>query len=74
MSAAQGTGPGVISGDGCAVDLYAHADGRVWTQHASMHAWSDDELSSMLAETGLRLVRALDGEEDWLLASAASAG
>jgi hypothetical protein len=44
------------------------AAGQVWTQHASMHAWSDGELSSMLAETGLRLVRALDGEEDWLLA------
>ena len=50
---------------------YQHADGRVWTQHASMHAWSDRELSTMLARTGLRPVRALDGAEDWLLAEAA---
>jgi SAM-dependent methyltransferase len=49
---------------------YAHADGRAWEQRASMHAWSDAELSSMLARTGLRLLRALDAEEDWLLAEA----
>jgi SAM-dependent methyltransferase len=54
---------------------YAHADGRVWTQHASMHAWSDSELQSMLASTGLRRVRCLDPDEDWVLATAAgSAG
>jgi spermidine synthase len=50
---------------------YEHADGRVWTQHATMHAWSDQELSAMLAKTGLRLVRSLDDAEDWLLAAAA---
>jgi SAM-dependent methyltransferase len=50
---------------------YEHADGRVWTQHATMHAWSDDELSAMLAATGLRVVRFLDESEDWLLAAAA---
>jgi SAM-dependent methyltransferase len=50
---------------------YEHADGRVWTQHSSMHAWSDGELSAMLAKTGLRVVRFLDGDEDWVLAAAA---
>ena len=49
---------------------YAHDDGRVWTQRAAMHAWDDDELQSMLAATGLRRVRCLDPDEDWVLASA----
>lgn len=64
---------GISGGDGVVTMTirYQHEDGRVWTQHASMHAWSDAELASMLAETGLRLVRALDGEEDWLLAGSA---
>lgn len=63
----------ITGGDGVVTMTirYAHADGRVWTQHASMHAWNDAELSSMLARTGLRPVRALDDDEDWLLASAA---
>jgi SAM-dependent methyltransferase len=47
---------------------YAHEDGRVWTQRAAMHAWSDAELSSMLAETRLRRLRCLDPDEDWVLA------
>ena len=49
---------------------YALDDGRVWTQRGSMHAWSDAELQSMLAETGLRMERFLDPDEDWLLAVA----
>lgn len=53
---------------------YAHEDGRVWTHRGSMHAWSDRELQSMLAETGLRWVRTLDPDEDWVLAGVASAG
>lgn len=50
---------------------YAHDDGRVWTQRGSMHAWGDAELRSMLAATGLRWVRCLDREEEWVLAVSA---
>jgi SAM-dependent methyltransferase len=66
-----------ISGGGGVITMtirYQHADGRVWTQRAAMHAWSDGQLSSMLAQTRLRLVGALDGDEDWLLAAAATDG
>jgi SAM-dependent methyltransferase len=60
-------GDGVIS----MTIRYQHEDGRVWTQSATMHAWSDHDLPSMLAETGLRMVRVLDpGTEDWILACA----
>ncbi len=48
---------------------HQHADGRVWTQRSSMNAWSDAELQSMLAATGLRLERFLDAAEDWVLAA-----
>jgi len=51
---------------------YAYQDGRVWTQRAAMHAWGDAELQSMLAATGLRWVRCLDADEDWVLAEASA--
>lgn len=35
-----------------------------------MNAWSDAELRSMLAATGLRMERFPDAAEDWVLASA----
>jgi SAM-dependent methyltransferase len=64
-----------IEGDGTVIAMtirYEH-DGRVWTQSATMHAHSDDALSSLLAQTDLRAARWLDDEHDWLLAAAATA-
>lgn len=62
-----------VRGDVVAMTIrYAHEDGRVWTQHAAMHAWSDTELQSMLAATGLRRLRCLDRDEDWVLAEASA--
>jgi SAM-dependent methyltransferase len=49
---------------------YEHDDGRVWTQHAAMHARSDEDLDAMLRRAGLQPVRWLDAERDWLLATA----
>ena len=49
---------------------YEHDDGRVWTQHSTMHARSDEDLVALLLDAGLRPLRWLDEERDWLLAAA----
>jgi SAM-dependent methyltransferase len=62
-----------ISGADGAVSMtirYEHADGRVWLQHATMHARSDAELDVLLARCSLRRVRFLDDDQDWLVAAA----
>jgi SAM-dependent methyltransferase len=51
---------------------YEHDDGRVWTQHSTMYARSDAELTELLRRAGLRPLRWLDEERDWLLAGALS--
>jgi SAM-dependent methyltransferase len=60
-----------IEGDGTRITLtirYAHDDGRVWTQHATMWARSDEALGELLRQAGLSPERWLDDERDWLSA------
>jgi SAM-dependent methyltransferase len=61
-----------IEGDGTRITMtirYQHdGDGRVWTQHATMHARSDTALAELLRQAGLAPERWLDADGDWLLA------
>jgi lipooligosaccharide transport system ATP-binding protein len=62
-----------IEGDGTRISMtirYQHEDGRVWTQHATMHARSDEALGALLGVAGFTLERPLDEGGDWLLARA----
>lgn len=49
---------------------YAHDDGRAWTQSADMRVHTDERLSALLVEAGLRQVRWLDERREWALAEA----
>ena len=58
-AAAPGSGPGPITPDGCAVDLYAALTAR---------DVPDEELPGLLAAADLRLDRVLTDDGSWFVA------